>query len=176
MMSAHSAKCHQKPFKHPFFECPFLAYSWRLCRLKLGITVTHMGNIQDEAEVIRAKFKKKRKSTILSRIVLCAILWHWHIWRSARVIQPQERQSKLVFRSLSEDVREIMMTCNWKSDWDGNMSSILSIGMYRVVECRLLVGCNCLDWLEMKGDDHGPLPFFLVALTNTLTCSYNHVM
>ena len=111
---------------HLFFECPFTSYLWQLYRLKLGITVQSMGLIQDEATLLQNKFKKKKKPTILSRMILAAAVWH--IWRerNVRVLQQQESHKIVVFKNLSEDIRILMTTCHWKTYQNASMKDVLA--------------------------------------------------
>lgn len=52
----------------------------------------------------------------------------WHIWkeRKAKIFQRQERRKIIVFRGLYEDVRELLRTCNWKSEREVNVRAIMS--------------------------------------------------
>jgi len=100
--------------EHLFFECPFSAYLWSLCRLKLKISEP-IGTLQDEALLIQTRFKSKRKITILTKLSLSAVVWH--IWkeRNLRVFQLQSQHKIIVFCRLYEDIRLLMRTCHWKT-------------------------------------------------------------
>jgi len=68
-----------------FFVCLFSTYLWSLCKLKLGFLGAQIGTLQDEISTLQTTFRKKRKSTILAKLVLATTFWH--IWkeRNARV-------------------------------------------------------------------------------------------
>jgi len=66
----------QESIQHLFFACPFSAFLWSLCRLKLGLSGSPIGSLQDEALMLQSKFKKKTKSTILANLTLVAVTWH----------------------------------------------------------------------------------------------------
>ena len=96
---------------HLFSACPFSAYFWSLCRLKLRI-FEPIETLQDEAVLIQSRFKRKRKISILANLLLSAVVWH--IWkeRNLRVFQLQSQHNITVFRWLYEDIRLLMMTCH----------------------------------------------------------------
>jgi len=115
----------QENIQHLFFQCPYSAYIWTLCRLKLGIPCS-IETLQDEANLIQEKFKKKYKSSILAKLTLAAAVWH--IWkeRNQRNFQLQENHKIMVFRRLYEDINELGRTCTWKSDKHGDKVTVLS--------------------------------------------------
>jgi len=73
--------CHaaQESIQYLYFECPFSAYLWSLCKLKLGLTGKIIGTLQEEDNMIQIKFKKKVKYTILAKVALAADARH--IWK-----------------------------------------------------------------------------------------------
>jgi len=115
----------QESIQHLFFTCPYSAYLWTLCRLKLGLTGT-IGTLEEEALLILTTFKNKTKTGILAKLTLSAIVWH--IWkeRNQRVFHLPEHHKIVVFRRLFEDIRLPMRTCHWKTDNQIYMQSILS--------------------------------------------------
>ena len=106
---------------HLYFECSFSSYIWQLCKLKLGINDGHMGDLIGEATKIKDKFRKKRKITILASATLRAT-----IWRNERVFQHKARHRIVVFKSIYEDIKELMKTCHWKSSRVSHSLCILS--------------------------------------------------
>ena len=117
------------PRKHPtsvLWFCPFSAYLWSSCRLKLGLPGSPIGTLQDEASLIQSKFKEKAKSTMLAKMALAATLWHLWKERNQRVFQLQEHHKIMVFRKLYEDIRILLITYNWKSERENDMKLVLS--------------------------------------------------
>jgi len=119
-------KVNQGSIHHLFFECPFSAYIWSPCKLKLGLAGSPIGSIYDEALLIQSKFKAKAKSTILAKLILVAAVWHVWKERNLRVFQLQEQYKIMAFRKLYEDFKLLLRTCNWKSDRKRDMVVILS--------------------------------------------------
>ena len=76
----------QKSRDHLFFSCPYAAYIWSLCKLKLELDGI-IGSFLEECTLIRKKFKGKHKVTMLARLILREVIWH--IWkeRTARAFQ-----------------------------------------------------------------------------------------
>jgi hypothetical protein len=99
---------------HLFFECQFSTYIWTLCRLKLQLEPTPIGTLQQEAEMIKAKFKSKDKTYVLARNALAATVWQVWQERNRRIFQGQSMNKIMVFRRLYEDVNLILRTCAWK--------------------------------------------------------------
>jgi hypothetical protein len=102
---------------HLFFECPFSAYIWSLCKLKLKLPSTLLGNMHHEADLLANKFREKDVTYQLSRMALAAAVWH--IWkeRSRRIFQQQSMHKILVFRRVYEDVTILIRTCHWKVNY-----------------------------------------------------------
>ena len=61
---------------HLFFACPYSAYLWSLCKLKMKLTSVNLGNLVQEAESIKEAFTVKDKSYILIRSAFSATVWH----------------------------------------------------------------------------------------------------
>jgi len=80
--------CHleSETIHHLFFSCPYSAYIWSLCKLKLRINPS-IHSLQQEALNIKEGFNKKTKSFILARLVLGGAVWH--IWKeqNSRIFQ-----------------------------------------------------------------------------------------
>jgi len=93
----------QENIQHLSFQCPYSAYIWTLCRLKLGIPGP-IRTLQEGANLLKEKFNKKCKSSILAKLTFAAAVWH--IWkeRNHRIFQLQENHKTMVFRRLYEDV------------------------------------------------------------------------
>jgi len=87
---------------HLFFSCPYSAYLWSLCQLKLNLDPTILSLIE-ECNVINSKFNGKHKTAFLAKLVLRSATWH--IWkeRNSRIFQQQSRHNILVFRQLYEE-------------------------------------------------------------------------
>ena len=115
----------QESIQHLYFECPFSAYLWSLCILKLGLTCANIGTLQEEAHMTQTKFKKV-KSTILGKVALAALTWHVWNERNERVLQQIEQHKILVFRKLYEDISELLKMCTWKSSRHSDMEIVLS--------------------------------------------------
>ncbi|XP_020250145.1 uncharacterized protein LOC109827551 [Asparagus officinalis] len=100
---------------HLYFQCPYSAYIWKLCKLKLQLDATVTNDLRNEALEIQSKFKLKDKTYILSRMVLNAAVWH--IWqeRNRRIFQAQQLHKVMVFRRLYEDINVLLRTCTWKT-------------------------------------------------------------
>jgi hypothetical protein len=107
---------------HLFFECPFSAYIWTVCKLKLKLN-TPMGNLSQEAHTIKDQFKQKDKVYKLARLAINATVWH--IWqeRNRRIFQRQKLHKIMVFRRIYEDIKVLLRTCVWKVN---NKETILS--------------------------------------------------
>ncbi|XP_020255476.1 uncharacterized protein LOC109832542 [Asparagus officinalis] len=99
---------------HLFFQCPFSAYIWKLCKLKLQIDAMVINDLRTEALKIQSKFKMKDKTYKLSRMALSASVWH--IWqeRNRRIFHAQQMHKLMVFRRLYEDINALLRTCTWK--------------------------------------------------------------
>ena len=99
---------------HLFFSCPYSAYIWSLCKLKLKLDPA-IGTLLEECNVIKTKFKGRHKDSFLARLVLRGATWY--IWkeRNSRIFQQQSRHKILVFRHLYEDIQIILRTCTWKT-------------------------------------------------------------
>ncbi|XP_020254023.1 uncharacterized protein LOC109831093 [Asparagus officinalis] len=100
---------------HLFFQCPFTAFIWKLCKLKLQLDITVIQDLRTEALHIQQKFKVKDRTYKLARLVLSATLWH--IWqeRNRRIFHNQRMHKISVFRRLYEDINVLLRTCNWKA-------------------------------------------------------------
>ncbi|XP_020254179.1 uncharacterized protein LOC109831256 [Asparagus officinalis] len=100
---------------HLFFQCPFTAFIWKLCKLKLLLDSTVIQDLRTEALQIQQKFKVKNRTYKLARLVLSATVWH--IWqeRNRRIFHNQRMHKILVFRRLYEDINVLLRTCNWKA-------------------------------------------------------------
>ena len=57
----------QESRNHLFFACPYSAYIWSLCRLKLGLDAT-INSFLEEYSLIRQRFTGKYKSNYASKI------------------------------------------------------------------------------------------------------------
>jgi len=57
----------QESIAHLFFACPFSAYLWALCRLKLGLNDSTIGSLQDEAILLQSKFRGSLSPLFLQR-------------------------------------------------------------------------------------------------------------
>ncbi|XP_020271020.1 uncharacterized protein LOC109846208 [Asparagus officinalis] len=100
---------------HLFFQCPFSAYIWKLCKLKLHTDDMTIHDLKTEAIETQNKFKVKDKTYILARLVLSTAVWH--IWqeRNRRIFHEQRMHKVMVFRRLYEDINVLIRTCHWKS-------------------------------------------------------------
>jgi hypothetical protein len=99
---------------HIFFECPYVAYIWTLCKLKLGYHPILLGNIVEEASQIRNKFKVKDQTYILARLAFQVTIWHIWLERNRRIFQHQQLNKIMVFRRIYEDIHMMLRTCHWK--------------------------------------------------------------
>ena len=72
---------------HLFFQCPFSSYVWSLCKLKLSMTRTIAGSLQDEASNFLNAFSTKKKVSVLGKITLAAAVWHTWSERNKRIFQ-----------------------------------------------------------------------------------------
>jgi hypothetical protein len=101
---------------HLFFACSYSSYIWSLCRLKLQLPNSHIGNLLQEAELIKSKFKIKDRAFILSRLAFNACVWH--IWqeRNRRIFQLKNMHKVFIFRRIYEDINVLLQTCNWKTN------------------------------------------------------------
>ncbi|XP_020249238.1 uncharacterized protein LOC109826627 [Asparagus officinalis] len=100
---------------HLFFQCPFSAYIWKLCKMKLHTDAMAIHDLRTEAIETQNKFKAKDRIYILARLVLSATVWH--IWqeRNRRIFHDKKMHKVMVFRRLYEDINVIIRTCYWKS-------------------------------------------------------------
>ncbi|XP_020266403.1 uncharacterized protein LOC109841891 [Asparagus officinalis] len=100
---------------HLFFQCPFTAFIWKLCKLKLRLDPTVIQDLTSEALHIQQKFKVRDRTFKLARLVLSATVWH--IWqeRNRRIFHNQRMHKVMVFRRLYEDINVLLRTCNWKA-------------------------------------------------------------
>lgn len=62
--------------EHLFFQCPFSAYVWKRCRLKLLLSPRRRCTIQTEIADILNKFKGQSQADVLARLVFNATVWH----------------------------------------------------------------------------------------------------
>ncbi|XP_020243282.1 uncharacterized protein LOC109821509 [Asparagus officinalis] len=100
---------------HLFFQCPFSAYIWKLCKLKLHSDDRTIQDLRTEATATQNKFKVKDKTYILARLVLSTAVWH--IWqeRNRRIFHDQRLHKIMVFRRLYEDINVLIRNCYWKT-------------------------------------------------------------
>ena len=134
---------------HLFFECPFSKYLWTLCRLKLKLQPTPIGNLENEAELIQQNFKTKDKTFKLARSVFSATVWHVWQERNRRVFQGQKMHKIMVFRRIYEDVNLLLRTCIWKVN---NKEFILANwGLEDHCICSLVVSFVVFDLVNRIG-------------------------
>ena len=109
---------------HLFFHCPYSAYIWQLCKLKLGLLIP-MENLHEEALSVILHFRQKSITSSLAKLVFSAAIWH--IWRerNSRVFQHTSKHKIQVFKELYEDVNILLLPRSKKETFHGNMSSIL---------------------------------------------------
>ena len=115
----------QESIQHLFFECPFAAYLWSLCKLKLLLNPT-INNLPEEALRLKATFKSKTKSAFVAKIALSCTGWHTWQERNNRIFQAQARNKIMVFRKLYEDIHVLVQHCHWRSSADQKELEILS--------------------------------------------------
>jgi hypothetical protein len=99
---------------HLFFDCPYSHYLWTLCKLKLQMHSSSMGNLHEEANLIKAKFKPNDDVYQLARIALACTVWHIWLERCKRIFQSKSQHKILVFRNIYEDVALLFKGCSWK--------------------------------------------------------------
>ena len=58
--------------EHLFFSCPFSAYIWTICKLRLELSNT-VHSLHEEATLLKAKFFQKKKISALDFVVLAAM-------------------------------------------------------------------------------------------------------
>jgi len=109
---------------HLYFQCPYTAYLWKLCKLKLGITSISV-SLFEEVTVISSKFKHKCHTRTLAKLVLSAVIWH--IWqeRNSRIFNHESKLKFQVFKELYEDVKILMEQCVWEDNMQVSLNSIL---------------------------------------------------
>jgi len=90
----------QESISHLFFQCHFSAYLWTVCKLKLGLSGTEKGTLQEEAEMILAKFSTKTKTTILAKLTLQATVWHVCRERNMRIFQSREQHNLCIQKTI----------------------------------------------------------------------------
>ncbi|XP_020258783.1 uncharacterized protein LOC109835210 [Asparagus officinalis] len=99
---------------HLYFQCPYLVYIWKLCKLKLQMNDSDNKDLNTEAQNIQQKFKSKDKSYILARLALNSTVWQVWQERNRRIFQNQKMHKIMVFRRIYEDINILLRTCNWK--------------------------------------------------------------
>ena len=108
--------CHLsvETLEHLFFQCPFSAYIWTLCRLKLGM-VSPIGNLHEEAAKNSALFQRKSNISIVAKLVFSAAIWH--IWRecNVKIFQGVSKHKLQVFKELYECISIPTQQCIWKT-------------------------------------------------------------
>jgi len=91
----------EESVQHLFFVCPFSAYLWALCGLKLGI-LGSISTLQDEAMNIQSRFKIKTNICVLAKHILSAAVWH--IWKR-RISEYSNYRSRTTFWCLGSYMR-----------------------------------------------------------------------
>lgn len=99
--------------KHLFLTCPFSAYIWELCRLKLGLHQPIL-LLLDEAKLFLKIYSKRIRVSALGKVAISAAVWHIWFERNQRIFQAMEASKVQVFRRLYEDVNVLLKTCQWK--------------------------------------------------------------
>ena len=56
------------------FTCPFLVYTWSLCKFKLRLNGNPIGAITEEAQMIQDRFNRKTKGVALTRAAFGAAI------------------------------------------------------------------------------------------------------
>lgn len=99
---------------HLYFECPFSEYVWSLCRIKLNIPLSQIGNITTEADLLKGKFNAKDITYQLARLAFFVTVWN--IWqeRTKRIFLDKEMNKIMVFRRIYEDINILLRTSQWK--------------------------------------------------------------
>jgi len=124
--------------QHLYFECSHSSYIWKVWKLKLGVSDGSIRDLMREANKIKEKFRKKKKITILARMALCATIWHIWKQRNERVFQHKNKHKIMVFRSIYEDIKELLKTCHWKSSRDSHSLYFAKLG------CKFRCVTHCL--------------------------------
>ena len=146
--------CNQalETLHHVFFACQYTAYIWQLFKLKLGFSNYNIGSLEEAAGKILQSFKGKHKQNILARATLNAVIWH--IWkeRNEWIFQHKARHKIILFRSIYEDIREIMKNCSWQVNSDRDSLAVLlnwdvwafwgNIFVQIMYSCLMLIFCS----------------------------------
>ena len=86
------------------------------CKLNLGFAHSPMGNLLQEAEAIKERFKANDKTFKLARLAFNATVWH--IWqeRNRRVFHQPSLHKVMIFRKIYEDIIILLRTPmeDWK--------------------------------------------------------------
>ena len=128
IQSASCVLCNvgQETTDHLFFECPFSAYLLTLCRLKLCMHLALFGDLHQEADMMKERFKTGDKTYKLARIPFTVTIWHVWQERNRRIFQRLSLDKIFVFRRIYEDINLILRTYQWKVGNDSKVLEILS--------------------------------------------------
>ena len=96
-----------------FCQCPYSAYIWTLCKLKLAMQ-PGVHSLEQESIQLQNRFNKKTKVYILARLMLSSAVRHLWLERYRKVFQGEELNNVCLFRRLYEDAHMLLQTCHWK--------------------------------------------------------------